>query len=89
VAGNDESIPSTTSAVLAAVGVAAAAGTGHPLESLLGAAGFTALEPVLSRGFQWIADVLKRGASRSGQPVGELIIGLDASPEQQELPIKV
>jgi hypothetical protein len=40
------------------------------------------------RGFRWIVDVLKRGASRSGQPVGDLIISLDASPEQQELLIK-
>ncbi len=86
--GDDERTQSTTTAVVAAVGIAAAGSTGHLLESLLGAAGFTALEPVLSRSWHWVADVLKRGASRSGQPVQDLITGLDGSPEQQELLIK-
>jgi hypothetical protein len=55
---------------------------------VLGAAGFTALQPFLERGFGWIADVLQRGATRSGRPIDDFISGLDSSPEQQELLIR-
>ncbi len=85
---DSDGIASTASAIVVAASVAATGGSGHPLESLLGAAAFTALQPVLNRGFEWVADVLKLGAARSGRQVEDLIGVLNSSPEQQELLIK-
>jgi hypothetical protein len=79
---------STAGAVVATMGAAAVGLAGHPLESILGAGAFAALEPFLARGFTWISDVLKTGASRSGRRIEDLLTDLDASPEQRELLIK-
>ncbi len=79
---------STAGAVVAAMGAAAASVAGHPLESMLGAGAFAALQPFLASGFTWIGDVVTRGASRSGRRIENLLTDLDASPEQRELLIK-
>jgi hypothetical protein len=79
---------STAGAVVVAMGAAVAGVGGHPLESILGAGAFAAVEPFLASGFTWIGDVLKRGAARSRRRVEDLLTDLDASPEQRELLIK-
>ncbi len=86
--GSRDRAGDTGAAVVAATGTAVAGLAGHPLEALLGAAGFAALQPTIAAAWAWTADVFTRSAAELGGTVQELVDDLNSSPAKQEMLVK-
>jgi hypothetical protein len=84
---DQDEIPATAAGALVAAATSAVGITG-PLEAIIGAAAFAVLQPVLATGFEWMGNVLNRGAKKSGRTVEQLVRELNTSPAKQELLIR-